>query len=47
MFPETIDVLVDGCQAKNGTLAELSIGYLAAFVKNISPNYFLENSISS
>jgi len=31
-FPETIDVLVEGCLAKNLTLAELSIGYLATLV---------------
>ena len=27
-LPETVDVLVEGCKAKNGTLAELSISYL-------------------
>lgn len=31
-IPETIDVLVDGCKAKNGVLAELSIGYLKTAV---------------
>ena len=34
-IPETIEVLTDGCKAKNGTLAELSIGYLKIAVCNI------------
>ena len=35
-IPETIEVLTEGCKAKNGTLAELSIYYLKIAVGNIN-----------
>jgi hypothetical protein len=34
-YTELVFVLVDGCKSKNLTLAELSIGYLQALVKNL------------
>ena len=37
---ETVDTLVDGCKAKNGTLAEFSIGYLKTAVNSIEKSYF-------
>lgn len=36
-YTELVYVLVDGCKSKNLTLAELSIGYLHALVKNFTP----------
>jgi hypothetical protein len=46
-LPELVDVLVEGCQAKNLALAEYSIGYLSDLVKNMAEDYFLSGSISS
>ena len=41
-YPETVDVLVEGCQVKNGTLAELSIEYLQEIItKGLDSEYFL------
>ena len=37
---ETIEVLVEGCKAKNGTLAELSINYLRTALKSIDKSFF-------
>ena len=42
LFPQTIDALVEGCNSKNGSMAELSIAYLAELVKNFEPGFFLE-----
>ncbi len=41
-YSESIDVLVEGCQTKNGILAESAIGYLAVLVKLMEPGYYLE-----
>lgn len=41
LYPEVIEVLVEGCRAKNLTLAEYSIGYLTTLVKNMDAEYFL------
>jgi arabinogalactan endo-1,4-beta-galactosidase len=54
-WPETIDSLVEGCQSKNGVLAEIAIGYLGEVVKNIEKSngegsYFMngeENCVRS
>lgn len=43
---ETMDVLVDGCKAKNGTLAEYSIAYLKTAVGSIDKGYFDSGSES-
>ena len=39
---ETVGVLVEGCKAKNGTMAELSIGYLKTLIKHIDKAFFME-----
>ena len=40
--PELCDILVDGCQAKNLTLAEYAIGYLLEAVKKMPVEYLRE-----
>ena len=42
-----VDTLVEGCQAKNGTLAEIAIGYLGDLIKNLDLDYLLSGSDSS
>ena len=41
VYPELILVLLEGCKAKNITLAEYSINYLTTLVKNMDGEYFL------
>lgn len=41
LYPEVIEVLIEGCRAKNLTLAEYSVGYLTTLVKNMDGEYFL------
>lgn len=41
IYPELILVLLEGCKAKNITLAEYSINYLTTLVKNMDGEYFL------
>lgn len=41
VYSETVDVLAEGCQTKNGSLAEIAIGYLGELLKNVDKEYFL------
>ena len=41
LYSELIEVLIEGCKAKNITLAEYSINYLTTLVKNMDAEYFL------
>jgi hypothetical protein len=45
--PELIDTFVEGCKAKNNTLAEYSIGSLAELVRKFESDYFLSESESA
>ena len=39
---ETVDVFVEGCNTKNGVLAELSMGYLGDLIKKMDKKYYEE-----
>ena len=39
-YPEVVDVLVEGCQAKNGLLAEIAIVYLGEILKQMDIHYY-------
>jgi hypothetical protein len=43
-FPETMQVTIEGCESKNGVLAELSIGYLSELVNHMEAGFYLECS---
>ena len=43
-FSETMEVLIEGCCSKNGTMAELAMGYLQTLIKHINPEILLEHS---
>lgn len=47
IMPEIIDVLVEGCQAKNIILAEYSMGYLQEVVKKMDEEYLISGNDSS
>ena len=41
LYPEIVEVLIEGCRSKNLALAEYSAGYLATLVKNMDSEFFI------
>lgn len=45
-FEETVQVIADGCLAKNPTLAENSMGYMDELAQHMESGFYLEENLT-